>query len=831
MRVKVLLLFALLINAIGYCAAGNIFFKGTVINSEDGSKIPYANVIAYFLPDSTLAGYSITKEDGSFSLSMPKIQNGILLKISCLGFKEGSAKINKGENNIVISMKPDSKMLETVIVKGRANAFKVKEDTIDYNFKKYTTGNERVLKDILAKLPGMDVDDKGQITVNGQVVKKILIDGQDFFGNQNEQITNNLPANFIGKIQLRKNYSEYSLLSGFNTQKGNALNVGIDSIHHNKLTGNTELLSGWNSKYRIAINGYSFGSKTMLGFNVKYFNSGEEMMTLMDYIKLLGSVKDYAQSFGASDRVISNNSQIPFFLISNINSYKRRNGLLSTNVAWNPNGKIKLNAYYVLNYENNQGIYNIARNYKESNSIDILNKETRSCRQFHHMGINFKYSLTETSAIDSHADFTVMPQDENSSFEQYFQKDKQCENIVNQSISFMKNWNKKNLFTISEQTLYEYGRNKIAVSSDSSLYNVSNLNDVSQKQTNLSLDVLFTASWIHKLSKKWQMNMSSGWNLHRKNISASSTLDDLKINDQKLVTNVYNYSLRFSKKRGLFHFDGGFTIADINNKLYKDKIVLLPNVTLELATNSTNSISLTYKSEYRMDDNYFADGLILDDYRQISAYNNLINILHKTQRLNLLVNYFDLLNDFSFIMNSGCQFTENPYIENFSVNGKSINVTMLQSNKSNQTQYAYFNIKKGFRAPLTVTLKSTITNFKYQSAYQGVISKDRISKIDGSMALSSRLKSMLNFDVGYKILFQQNKTGISGRIINMGNHEIYLKPTILQKEVFELGFPISYIIDNTFEKTYHNINIGLTGQYNVGRWTFTIDGKKYITHK
>ena len=87
------------------------------------------------------------------------------------------------------------------------------------------------LKDILAKLPGMDVDEKGQVTVNGEAVKKILIDGQDFFGNQNEQITNNLPANVVDKIQLQKNYSEFSLLNGFNTRRANALNVQIDSLH------------------------------------------------------------------------------------------------------------------------------------------------------------------------------------------------------------------------------------------------------------------------------------------------------------------------------------------------------------------------------------------------------------------------------------------------------------------------------------------------------------------------------------------------------------------------------------------------------------------------
>ena len=62
------------------------------------------------------------------------------------------------------------------------------------------------------------------------------------------------------------------------------------------MTGNAELFGGWPNNYRTTVNAYSFGSKAMFGFNAKYFNTGEEIMTLMDYIKLLGSVNDYARS-------------------------------------------------------------------------------------------------------------------------------------------------------------------------------------------------------------------------------------------------------------------------------------------------------------------------------------------------------------------------------------------------------------------------------------------------------------------------------------------------------------------------------------------------------
>lgn len=75
------------------------------------------------------------------------------------------------------------------------------------------------------------MDEKGQVRANGKPVDKITVNGQNFFGSQNEQITKNMPVDFIDKIQLNNNYSEYSLLRGFNTKRSTVINVDVDSLH------------------------------------------------------------------------------------------------------------------------------------------------------------------------------------------------------------------------------------------------------------------------------------------------------------------------------------------------------------------------------------------------------------------------------------------------------------------------------------------------------------------------------------------------------------------------------------------------------------------------
>ena len=829
MKDKTIALISLFMLFAANCQAEGIKLSGTVVNSDDGSAVSFANIMAYSLPDSTLLGYAISSDDGTFSVDMSSSGKDFFVKVSCLGFKNKTITTKSGTDNLLIRLEPDSKMLENVVVTGRSPGIKVSGDTIDYNIGKYTTGNEKVLKDILAKLPGMDVDEKGQVTVNGEAVKKILIDGQDFFGNQNEQITNNLPAKIVDKIQLQKNYSEFSLLSGFNTRKANALNVKIDSLHRGRLTGNAELLGGWPNNYRGIMNAYSFGNKAMLGFNAKYFNTGEEIMTLMDYIKLLGSVNDYARSFGGQDRVIDNCVNLPSFLSSNINSYERRNALISSNIAWNPNERLKLNAYYMYNFEASRGQYDTDRTYMETGRAESFTETSDTRRRFHHFGVNMKYMLPNNAAFDSRTTMTAMPQTGYRHIDNYNTEDRLQEWDISHRMSLVKNWNNRNLLSLSGELGYHNRQRHLQVESGSVLYDLpAYIHLVSQEQRSSMLDALLSVSWSHRLSKVWQMGMSGGWNMIRNGVSADASLDRFNVTAQSLTTNVYDYSLSFSKKKGLLRLNSGLTLASIHNRYDDNRIVLLPDVSLELAFSSTNSVSLSYSSSYEADDDVFLNGTVIDDYRQYTVFSGQQNILHRKDMLQFGVNYFDILNDFTFIMNVGCSFTDNPYIADFQNTGSGVKVDLLRADRDSRTQHAYFNIKKGFRMPLVLTFKATATNSLYQTAYQHVLSDNRSSLMDGSLSIASKFKSLFNVEVGYKLILQQSKIGISDQTINFAQHEVYVKPILFRKESFELNVPVSFVLDHSGQDEFHNFDLGLSAMFSLRRWSFSVEGHNLL---
>lgn len=396
-------------------------------------------------------------------------------------------------------------------------------------------------------------------------------------------------------------------------------------------------------------------------------------------------------------------------------------------------------------------------------------------------------------------------------------------------MSLIKNWKNQNLLSLSVELSYYNIHSHFCVESDSLLYDFSQeIHTAIQKHNQSQLNVYLSSSWSHRLSKAWQMNISGGYNIIRYGVSAIASTDLFCIPDQSLTTNIFDYSFSFYKKKGLLRVNSGLTFANINNKFESNRIVLLPNATIELALSSTNSISASYSCSYENDDDTFIHGAVVDDYRQYTFFKGYHDILHRKDKLRLSMNYFDILNDFTFIMNAGYTFSSNPYIADYQNYGHGVRADLLRGERSNRSQYSYFNIKKGFRFPLMLTFKSTATNSLFQTCYQHIISDNRNSSIDGTFVLTSKFRSMFNIEVGYKINLQQNKIGINNQVINYAEHEIYIKPVALKKEKFELNVPLSFVIDHSGQDEFHNFDLGMSAMFNLNRWTFSLEGRNIL---
>ena len=104
----------------------------------------------------------------------------------------------------------------------------IQGDTIVYNADSFNTGSERKLKDVLENLPGVEINADGQIEVEGRQVRKVMVEGKDFFDGDSKIATENIPANAVDKVQVLKNFNEISQLSGVTNNDDNiAINIKL----------------------------------------------------------------------------------------------------------------------------------------------------------------------------------------------------------------------------------------------------------------------------------------------------------------------------------------------------------------------------------------------------------------------------------------------------------------------------------------------------------------------------------------------------------------------------------------------------------------------------
>ncbi len=193
--------------------------RGKVLHQTSGAPIEMATIrlFSYTPTDSTLIHGVQTDAEGRFLL--PYIPAGkYRLIVSSVGFTERRVPvevINKDVNLRPIRLAEEVQRLGEVQITGKAAELTVKGDTIEYNTSAYRTNENDMVEDLLKKMSGVQVDADGKVTVNGEEIKQVRIDGKKFFENDPQMATKNIPADMIDKIQVIDEKSEMAKLTGF----------------------------------------------------------------------------------------------------------------------------------------------------------------------------------------------------------------------------------------------------------------------------------------------------------------------------------------------------------------------------------------------------------------------------------------------------------------------------------------------------------------------------------------------------------------------------------------------------------------------------------------
>ena len=218
---RTIFLAILLSSTLGLFAQQTGSIQGTVVDSHSGQilEMVAAQLFMYSGSDSTMVGGAQTDAEGYFYFM--KIKPGkYKIVLSSLGYHTRiiPVELTPGQLFVELGKLPlteDVQTLEEVNVKGKAAEMTVKGDTIEYNTSAYKMEETAVVEDLLKKMSGVTVDKEGNVTVNGENIKAVRVDGKKFFGDDVQTATKNIPADMIEKIQVLDEKSETSKMTGF----------------------------------------------------------------------------------------------------------------------------------------------------------------------------------------------------------------------------------------------------------------------------------------------------------------------------------------------------------------------------------------------------------------------------------------------------------------------------------------------------------------------------------------------------------------------------------------------------------------------------------------
>ena len=275
--------------------------SGQVIDADMKEPMLQTTIQLFNATDSVFVGGTVTDQKGNFSLEVPS-SGTYRLKISSIGYEtlERELTLRRNENQVlgVLLMETESIMLKEAVVTGRAAQVVVRKDTILYNPEAYRTPEGSPIEELIKRIPGAEVDEDGNITINGKQVKKILLDGKEFMLGDVETALKNIPVSIIQNMKFYDQQSDQARITGIEDgEKETVLDFTIKKGMNRGYMTNLDLAAGTSHRYSSRGMGSSFTDKVrfvLLGnFNNKEENAGWWNRRGLNARKMLGTNMNY----------------------------------------------------------------------------------------------------------------------------------------------------------------------------------------------------------------------------------------------------------------------------------------------------------------------------------------------------------------------------------------------------------------------------------------------------------------------------------------------------------------------------------------------------------
>ena len=806
---KILYSFVLLLTTT--LTFSQIKMEGLVKDSLN-NPLELANVILINKETTALESFAISNANGEYKLSLKK-NTTYNLQVSYIGMesisREIDSKVNDINKDFILSQ---GNVLDAVELTYEMPV-KISGDTLIYNADSFNTGTERKLEDVLKNLPGVEVNDDGQIEVEGKVVGKVMVEGKDFFDGDTKIATKNIPSNAIDKVQILKNYSEVGQLSGVqNNQDNIAINIKLKKGKDKFWFGNITAGGGES----IEENLYLFQPK-LFYYSPKYTvnvigdlnNIGELAFTRRDYFNFSGGFSQPSNKSGTSINLGNNN--LGFLQLQNNRAKDISSKFGAANFSYSPNKKLDLYGFVILTRSDIDLQENNSTQYINT-ELGIPDEQTQSnTAQVSDLALS-KFTVKYRPNSNNQLDYEILTRNSIESQDQTLFSSVLGNTIQDENAeAFSINQNLNYYYTLDEKNIFAFEALHL-ISEDDPFYNAVLENDANYQNTALGLGFDNNQSNFNinqeKLVKTKQLDAKLDyWNILNLKSDINFTVGTI-LSDQKFDSNIFQYldnsdiyesiptvnngldsnrvsynfkdyyvGMHYRLKTGIFTLSPGFTVHAYNSSneqnsipggwgaaatsLFSDSFFkILPDFNAIIQLKKSESIRFNYSMRTQFTDvSKIAQGLVLNNYNSIfSGDNEIQNAISHSFNLNYFsFNLFNYTNIFARISynKSIDQIRNLTTFESVVASSSPFNSPFADENFSANTRFQRQFGK--IRASLSSRINFSKFN-QYISDINNPSSSENFSQTYGATVRTS-FKEAPNVELGYNYSLSNNTLG------------------------------------------------------------------------
>ncbi|WP_420602688.1 carboxypeptidase-like regulatory domain-containing protein [Flagellimonas sp.] len=851
-----LIICTILFGALGsFVQAQKITVSGMVKDSL-GNVLDVANIVAINQTDQKLDGFGITNPEGFYKINI-KANSTYILKVSYLGFQTREIQLTTQENDVKLDVtlfeKPES--LDEVEVVYEI-PITIQGDTIVYNTDSFVSGTEKKLADVLEKLPGIEVNDDGEIEVEGKRVSKVMVEGEDFFDGDSKLASKNIPANALDKVEVLRNYSEVSQLRGVtNNQDNVALNIklkeGKKKFWFGEVTGGT----GPDGRYVAHPKLFYYSPEYSINILTDLNNIGDLPYTARDLRNFTGGLRGGTrQNNGTIFNTGSNDLGLSLLQNNRAKEIDSRFG--AVNFSYKPSETWRFSGFGIYSYNNSLMETNAMRTFITTNQQESTMTETD---QVSKLGlIKFESNFSPSSNFQWNYDGFIKFSDEEEAVNVLSianVTDNITENKVQRPTNFTQNsnlyytLNKDHIFALELQYIHKdedpfYN----AIREEQPFLNIipfddtQNNFDIGQEQRVLTnrVDAKLDYYWV--TGPKSNLNFTFGTTQSSQNFDSGifQILDNgstLNFGGDELNNRVsYNFSdtffgFHYKLISGKFTINPGFTIHDYtatNSQLgtdVKDGLFnIVPDMFVNLQLKQSESLRLNYNVSRNFSDiNRFAQGYVFNNYNSIYQGNrNLESALYHNVSLNFFsFNMFNLQNIFA---NASYSKRIDAFKSSSNILGINQVNTTINSNLEDET----FNLTGNFQRTFGKIKISSRASLNYSNTNNIVNDAPRNSTSltqSYSGSVGSSFSNAPNLELGYRYTVNDYDNG--------GTESTFFTDRPFAK--FDMAFWNGFILLadydyyfyrdrlGTVENKYGFLNASLSYQKKDSKWEYSIN--------